>query len=69
MVKTTNPEIARCIRVFVSSLSDVATERKLLDQVVEDINQTDAHKNSFFLQLFKWERKTWFLRLSRHHRK
>jgi ubiquinone/menaquinone biosynthesis C-methylase UbiE len=45
----------RKITVFVSSPSDVETERKLLDEVVEEINQTIGEKSSFLLKLFKWE--------------
>jgi hypothetical protein len=36
------PETARIVRVFVSSPSDVAAEREVLDEVVESINRTDG---------------------------
>jgi len=56
MLKATNQEHVRRIRVFVSSPNDVKGERESLDGVVEDINRTDGETKAFVLQLFKWER-------------
>ena len=56
MLKATNREQVRRIRVFVSSPNDIKAERDLLDGVVEDINRTIGEAGSFVLQLFKWER-------------
>ena len=56
MLKATNHDSVRRIRVFVSSPNDVKAERDSLDGVVEDINRTIGETNSFVLQLFKWER-------------
>ena len=46
----------RRITVFVSSPSDVQPERKLLDEIVEEINQTIGESSSFLVKLFKWEK-------------
>ena len=48
-------ETARIIRVFVSSPSDVAAERSVLDEVVERINRTDGEARKVRLEVFKWE--------------
>jgi hypothetical protein len=49
------PETARMVRVFVSSPSDVAEERAVLDEVVASINRTDGEAAGFRLELIKWE--------------
>ena len=49
------PELARIIRVFVSSPGDVREERRLLDEVVAGINDTDGITRSLRLELFRWE--------------
>ena len=49
------PWLVRLIRVFVSSPSDVAEERRVLDEVVERVNET-AEARGVQLKLFKWER-------------
>jgi ubiquinone/menaquinone biosynthesis C-methylase UbiE len=56
MLRATNREQVRRIRVFVSSPNDVKAERNLLDGVVDEINQTMGDAGSFVVQLFKWER-------------
>jgi Domain of unknown function (DUF4062) len=56
MLRATNREQVRRIRVFVSSPNDVKAERDLLDGVVDEINRTMGDAGSFVLQLFKWER-------------
>jgi ubiquinone/menaquinone biosynthesis C-methylase UbiE len=56
MLKATNRDPVRRIRVFVSSPNDVRAERDLLDTVVDEINRTMGDAGSFVLQLFKWER-------------
>ena len=49
------PTAVRLIRVFVSSPSDVAEERRVLDEVVERINRTDVRAQDVRLELWKWE--------------
>jgi ubiquinone/menaquinone biosynthesis C-methylase UbiE len=56
MLRATDREQVRRIRVFVSSPNDVRAERDLLDGVVDEINRTMGDARSFVLQLFKWER-------------
>jgi hypothetical protein len=51
-------ETARMIRVFVSSPSDVAEERIVLDEVIARINRTDGYVRKVRLELWKWERDT-----------
>jgi hypothetical protein len=48
-------EPVHILRIFVSSPSDVATERELLDEIVERINGTMRSKR-VRLELMKWER-------------
>ena len=48
-------EMVRLIRVFVSSPSDVAKERAVLDDVAVAINRTEEHTRGVQLKLFKWE--------------
>jgi formylglycine-generating enzyme required for sulfatase activity len=48
-------ETIRLVRVFVSSPSDVATERGVLDEVVGRINRTDGHARNVRLELWRWE--------------
>jgi formylglycine-generating enzyme required for sulfatase activity len=48
--------MVRVIRIFVSSPGDVAKERKVLDEVVERINQTDGDDKQVRLELWKWEK-------------
>ena len=43
------------IKVFVSSPSDVAAERAVLDEVCESINDTDGQFGNFRMELFRWE--------------
>ncbi len=50
-----DPETVRIIRVFVSSPSDVAEERKALDEVVARINRTDGAERKARLEVWKWE--------------
>jgi len=50
--------VARIIRVFVSSPSDVAEERNVLDEVVARINRTDGQVRKVRLELWKWEKDT-----------
>jgi hypothetical protein len=52
---TQHPETARIIRVFVSSPSDVAAERGVLDEVVQRINRTDGRERNVRLEVWKWE--------------
>jgi len=52
----TGPEMVRIVRIFVSSPRDVSKERKVLDEVVERINQTDGEDKQVRLELWKWER-------------
>lgn len=52
---TPKGEIARIIRIFVSSPGDVAEERKVLDEVVSRINRTDSQARNVRLEVFKWE--------------
>lgn len=49
-------ETVRVIRVFVSSPSDVADERAVLDEVVDRINRTDGRTVGVRLELWTWER-------------
>ena len=56
MLRATNRDQVRRIRVFVSSPNDVKAERDLLDGLVDEINRTMGDTGSFVLQLFKWER-------------
>ena len=49
------PATVRLIRVFVSSPSDVAEERKILDEVVHRINATDGLYLGVRLETWKWE--------------
>ena len=49
-------EMVRLIRVFVSSPSDVAKERAVLDDVAVAINRTEEHTRGVQLKLFKWEK-------------
>src|SRR5262249_39610377 len=56
MLRATNREGVRRIRVFVSSSNDVKAERDLLDGVVDEINQRMGDPGSIELQLIKWER-------------
>ena|GEM_PF-2896818 len=56
MLRATNREQVRRIRVFVSSPNDIKAERELLEGVVEDINRTIGEARSAVVQLFKWER-------------
>ena len=53
--ETTGNEYVRLIRVFVSSPSDVADERGVLEEVVRRINRTDGQRNRVRLEIFKWE--------------
>jgi hypothetical protein len=53
---TKDPELVRIIRIFVSSPSDVGEERKVLDEVVRQVNETDGQDKSIRLELFRWER-------------
>ena len=55
MLRATNREQVRQIRVLVSLPNDIKAERDLLDSVVEDINRNIAEPGSFVLQLFKGE--------------
>jgi hypothetical protein len=48
-------EEVRNVRVFVSSPSDVAEERAVLDELVASINRTDGEAAGFRLELIKWE--------------
>ena len=48
-------QMARIIRVFVSSPGDVAEERKVLSEIVDSINRTDGQVGGFRLELFRWE--------------
>ena len=48
-------ETARIIRIFVSSPSDVADERKVLDEVIARINQSDGQARKARLEAWKWE--------------
>ena len=49
------PESVTIIRIFVSSPSDVAAERTVLDEVVGRINRTDGDARKVRLELWKWE--------------
>ncbi len=49
-------ETVRILRVFVSSPRDVAEERKLLEEVIDRINETDGIDRSIRFELWKWER-------------
>ena len=53
MLRATNREQVRQIRVLVSLPNDIKAERDLLDRVVEDINRNIAEPGSFVFQLFK----------------
>lgn len=55
---TPHPETVTIIRIFVSSPSDVAAERTVLDEVVERINRTDGNERKVRLELWKWETDT-----------
>ena len=55
MLRATNREQVRQIRVLVSLPNDIKAERDLLDRVVEDINRNIAEPGSFVFQLFKGE--------------
>jgi hypothetical protein len=57
MLRATNREQVRQIRVLVSSPNDIKAERDLLEGVVEDINRNIAEPGSFVLQLFKGEQR------------
>ena len=48
-------ETVRIIRVFVSSPSDVAEERKVLDEVIARINRTYGQARQALLEAWKWE--------------
>ena len=52
---STGSESVRVIRVFVSSPSDVAEERAVMDEIIASINRTDGQSAGFRLELFRWE--------------
>jgi SAM-dependent methyltransferase len=43
------------LKVFVSSPSDVAEERRILDEVVKRVNATDGEARSVRLEVLRWE--------------
>ena len=45
----------RHIRVFVSSPGDCSDERRVLEEVVDRVNASEADRTGLFLRLFKWE--------------
>ena len=51
-----NSRDVRVIRVFVSSPSDVARERAVLDKVIGSINRTEGRARGLRLELFRWEK-------------
>src|SRR5262245_10398208 len=55
MANSTTDVRLRKVTVFISSPGDVQAERDLLDEVVEEVNQTIGEKSSILLKLFKWE--------------
>ena len=50
------PEVARIVRIFVSSPGDVAAERRALDDVVDAINRTQASDHGVRFELQTWEK-------------
>ena len=48
-------DAVRLIRVFVSSPSDVAEERAVLEEVVDRINRTQGQEHGVRLEIWKWE--------------
>ena len=44
------------LRIFVSSPADVQEERDVLEEVVRDINNTDAQERGLQLKTFRWEK-------------
>jgi hypothetical protein len=52
------PAAIQKIRVFVSSPSDVTSERKQLKEVIEEINHTNGQHMGFMLEFVEWETHT-----------
>ena len=50
------PEVARIVRIFVSSPGDVASERRALDEVVAAVNRTQASEYGIRFELQAWEK-------------
>lgn len=53
------PDRVRLIRVFVASPGDVAEERRALDPVVAEINQTLGRRLQIVLDVVRWETDTY----------
>ena len=49
------PQTQTILQVFVASPSDVAEERKILGEVIDDINQTASDAHTLRLKLLEWE--------------
>ena len=50
------PKQFTVLRIFVSSPDDVQEERDVLEEVVRDINNTDAQERGLQLKTFRWEK-------------
>ena len=53
------PEQFTNLKVFVASPSDVSEERKLLEQVVIELNKLIGTRLKYRLELIKWESDTY----------
>ena len=49
------PQTQTLFKVFVASPSDLAEERKILGEVIDDINRTESDAHNIILKLLKWE--------------
>ena len=49
------PQTQTLFKVFVASPSDLAEERKILGEVIDDINRTKSDAQNITLRLLKWE--------------
>ena len=53
------PSKVRLLKVFVASPSDVAEERRAIEPVVQEVNQTTGRRVGLMLDLLKWETDTY----------